>query len=73
MTSLVIVTQDYHLSRALYLAEALGLEAWGWPPREDRPGQLYRELREILARDKDFFWAIFQPEAHHSGGAGPLT
>ena len=27
--SLVIVTQDYHLSRALYLAEALGLEAWG--------------------------------------------
>ncbi|HIY32770.1 MAG TPA: YdcF family protein, partial [Candidatus Evtepia faecavium] len=29
VTSLVIVTQDYHLSRALYLAEALGLEAWG--------------------------------------------
>lgn len=26
---LVIVTQEYHLYRALYLAKALGLEAWG--------------------------------------------
>ena len=72
--SLVIVTQDYHLSRALYLAEALGLEAWGVAAEgEDRPGQLYRELREILARDKDFFWAIFQPEATILGEPEPLT
>ena len=74
VTSLVIVTQDYHLSRALYLAEALGLEAWGVAAEgEDRPGQLYRELREILARDKDFFWAIFQPEATILGEPEPLT
>ena len=74
MESLVIVTQDYHLSRALYLAEALGLEAWGVAAEgEDRPGQLYRELREILARDKDFFWAIFQPEATILGEPEPLT
>lgn len=73
VTSLVIVTQDYHLSRALYLAEALGLEAWGVAAEgEDRPGQLYRELREILARDKDFFWAIFQPEATILGEPEPL-
>lgn len=73
VTSLVIVTQDYHLSRALYLAEALGLEAWGVAAEgEDRPGQLYRELREILARDKDFFWAIFQPEAAILGDPEPL-
>lgn len=70
---LVIVTQDYHLSRALYLARALGLEAWGVAAEgEDRPGQLYRELREILARDKDFFWAIFQPEATILGEPEPL-
>lgn len=74
VASLVIVTQDYHLSRALYLAEALGLEAWGVAAEgEDRPGQLYRELREILARDKDFFWAIFQPEATILGEPEPLT
>ena len=33
----------------------------------------YRELREILARDKDFFWAIFQPEATILGEPEPLT
>lgn len=70
---LVIVTQDYHLSRALYLARALGLEAWGVAAEgEDRPGQLYRELREILARDKDFLWAILQPEATILGDPEPL-
>ena len=58
----VIVTQEYHLYRALYLAEALGLEAWGVAaaPRNDA-GQIGRDLREILARDKDFFTAILQP------------
>ena len=59
---------------SLYRAEALGLEAWGVAAEgEDRPGQLYRELREVLARDKDFFWAIFQPEATILGEPDPLT
>jgi len=58
----VIVTQEYHLYRALYLADSLGLEAWGVAaaPRNDA-GQIGRSLREILARDKDFFTAILQP------------
>ncbi len=58
----VIVTQEYHLYRALYLADALGLEACGVAaaPRNDA-GQIGRSLREILARDKDFFTAIIQP------------
>ena len=58
----VIVTQEYHLYRALYLADALGLDAWGVAaaPRNDA-GQIGRDLREILARDKDFFTAILQP------------
>ena len=72
--SLVIVTQDYHLSRALYLAEALGLEAWGVAADgQNYPGQTMRDVREILARDKDFFWAIFQPEATILGEPEPLT
>ena len=58
----VIVTQEYHLYRALYLADSLGLEAYGVAaaPRNDA-GQIGRSLREILARDKDFFTAIVQP------------
>lgn len=53
----VIVTQDYHLYRALYIARKLGLEAYGVKsnPRE-YSGQFYRDMREILARVKDFFW-----------------
>ena len=62
MQQVVIVTQEYHLYRALYLADALGLEAWGVAaaPRNDA-GQIGRSLREVLARDKDFFAAIIQP------------
>lgn len=59
----VIVTQEYHLYRALYIANQLGLEAYGVgaDPRQ-YVGATYRELREILARDKDFIKCIFKPE-----------
>lgn len=45
---IIIVTQEYHLYRALYIAEKLGLEAYGVPsnPRE-YVGQRGRDLREI--------------------------
>ena len=71
---LVIVTQEYHLSRALYLADALGLEAWGVPPapRNDA-GQIMRDAREILARDKAILWAILQPEPKFLGDPIPLA
>lgn len=69
----VIVTQAYHLYRALYLAEALGLEAWGVAaePRNDA-GQVGRELREVLARDKDFVTALLQPKPKFLGEPIPL-
>ena len=52
---IVIVTQEYHLYRALYIADRLGVNAVG-VSADLRPyrGQTYRELREILARVKDF-------------------
>lgn len=51
----VIVTQKYHLYRALYIANQLGIEAYGVgaDPRQ-YVGKIYREIREILARNKDF-------------------
>lgn len=36
-------------------------------------GQTMRDLREILARDKDVLWAIFQPEPTYLGDPEPLT
>ncbi len=56
---IIIVTQKYHLYRALYIADSLGLEAYGVSAdiREYR-GQLYRDARELAARIKDFFLVL---------------
>lgn len=52
----VIVTQEYHLYRALYIAQSCGLEAVGVPSDLRRyRAQIYRDLREVLARCKDFY------------------
>ena len=70
----VVVTQAYHLPRALWIARALGLEAVGVACDTQRyPGQLYRDVREILARDKDFFKCILRPLPRYLGEAIPLA
>lgn len=71
---IIIVTQKYHLHRALYVAEKLGIEAYGVAsdPREYR-GQVGRELREVLARDKDFFKCIIKPEPTYLGDTIPVS
>ena len=71
----VIVTQRYHLYRALYLAGKLGLEAIGVPA--DRPqgysGGAMRELREVLARCKDVWSGLAQPAPEAAGAPVSLT
>ena len=64
----IIVTQKYHLYRALYIANQLDLEAYGIgaDPRQ-YVGATYREIREIFARDKDFVKCIFKPEPKFLG------
>lgn len=58
----IIVTQKYHLYRALYIAKSFGIEAIGVPSEgDDYSGQMNRELREILARNKDFVYSITKP------------
>lgn len=70
----VIVTQNYHLYRALYIAKALGLEAYGVSSDYNvYSGQNFREVREILARDKDFVTSIFKPEPTYLGEAIPVS
>ena len=71
---IVIVTQKYHLYRALYIANRLGIEAYGIgaDPRK-YVGATKRELREILARDKDFIKCIFKPEPTYLGDTIPVS
>ena len=55
LNKIIAVTQTYHLYRAMYIAEDLGLEANGASADLDiYAGQLYRDIREVLARVKDF-------------------
>lgn len=70
---ILIVTQDYHLYRAIYDARALGIEAYGVAsnPRT-YSGQLYRDIREILARNKDFIYGILKPEPTYLGEPIPI-
>ena len=70
----IIVTQKYHLYRALYIAEALGVEAWGVEADlHTYGGQTYREVREVLARCKDLVTTIFQPDPTYLGEAIPIS
>lgn len=70
----VIVTQKYHLYRALYIAKQLGIEAYGVgsDPRK-YVGEAYREMREILARNKDFVQCIFKLEPTFLGDTIPVS
>ena len=71
---IIIVTQEYHLYRSLYIANQLGIEAYGVgaDPRQ-YVGQSYRELREILARNKDFVKCIFKPKPTYLGEIIPVS
>ena len=56
----LIVTQKYHLYRALYIAEKLGIEAVGVDADlRTYKKQLKYDLREILARVKDVVWVQY--------------
>lgn len=71
---IVIVSQQYHLYRAVYDARALGLEAYGVAAEDIAYwGQGIRDLREILARNKDVLWCLLQPEPTFLGEAIPIS
>ena len=70
---IIIVTQEYHLYRAIYIAESLGMEAYGVSSDyRSYGGQLQYDLREVLARVKDFGMSIFKPEPTYLGEAIPI-
>lgn len=77
---MIIVTQKYHLYRALYIADRLGINAYGVNSNPKKySGQIFREVREILARNKDFIYTIIKPKPTYLGesinvsGSGDIT
>ncbi len=70
---IIIVSQEYHLYRALYIAERFGLEAYGVnADYRSYVGQTSRDIREVLARVKDFALCIYKPEPTFLGEAIPI-
>ncbi len=71
---IIIITQKYHLYRALYIAQHFGMEAYGVDADyQTYYGQTKREIREILARCKDFATAIFKPKPTFLGDTIPVS
>lgn len=73
---IVIVTQGYHLYRAVYIARALGLDAYG-VASDLQDYALYTNvrnaIRESLARIKDFGVCIVKPEPTYLGEPIPIS
>ncbi len=72
--SMIVVTQTYHLYRTLYGCERMGISAMGVASDQyTYAGQEVREVREVMARDKDVVKWIFKPQPTFLGEAVPIT
>ena len=70
----IIVSQKYHLFRALYIADQLGIEAYGVGADVQRfYGQTTREMRESAARVKDFLYCMIKPSPTYLGDTIPVS
>ena len=64
LKKVLVVTQRYHLPRALYIGSRFGIDADGAAAFEIiYSGQLMRDIREVAARSKDFLQCIFKPRS----------
>lgn len=67
---IVVTTQTYHLYRALWSAKSLGMQATGVPSDyHEYQKQLQYDIREVPARTKDFFKALFRVPSTYVGDA----
>ena len=73
---IIIISQKYHLYRAIYVAEYLGLEAYG-VDSQLRPyaadTNIYNTIREFLARNKEFIYVRLNPKPTYLGEVIPIN
>lgn len=72
--SAAIVTQEYHLYRAMHDAKTFGIDTTGVPADKHKYyGQTARDIREIIARNKDFLFCLFKPKPTYLGKSISLS
>ncbi len=71
---MIVVTQKYHLYRAIYDARAFSMKVTGVAcDQAVYHGDTYRKMREVLARVKDFGYTILKPEPTFLGDVIPVS
>ncbi len=73
--SAIVVTQKYHLYRAVFLADSMGIAIQGVAcDRYKSQYQWYYDARELLARTKDWIeGAITKPKPQYLGDEIPIS
>lgn len=72
--TVLVVTQQFHMSRSLYIARALGLEAYGVAaPDLALYNMRYNNLREALARVKSFAETAVHRKPKYLGDVIPIS
>ena len=72
--SLAVVTQDFHLPRALYIADKLGIDACGVSADLRKYyGEDARNRREVLAKVKAWLNIVFNSKPKYLGNEIPLS
>ena len=73
---ILIVTQEFHISRAVCMARSLGLDAVGYGVNQDRfrgPSLRSWQIREYFARVKAFYSIVVKPKPRYLGDKIPIT
>lgn len=66
--SAIIVTQEYHEARAVYIAQSLGIAACGVSVDDvESDSGIMQNIREVFARVKDFGYCVLTPEPTYLG------
>jgi len=74
--SAVIVTQDFHINRAVYIARKLGIDAVGYSVSEDKYKNTLKikwHAREYLSRIKAFLEVATYAKPKYLGEKIPIT
>lgn len=74
VTSTIVITQQFHLPRAIYLGNNLGIQTYGIPAdKHTYPKAIYNALRESLARLKAFINITLHSQPKFLGEKIPIT
>jgi len=70
--SLIIVSQSYHLHRAIFIGRVLGIEVYGFPPADDS-STLKENVREVFADVKAVLDLSLRRKPKYLGPVIPIT